>query len=717
MIARSVSTCFSTSLTLVLLLGLAGCSDDPKGEPVPADLVDEMQADTAVDGTLDTELPDTARPDTSQPDTTADTEVADTPVEDAPIDLVVTTAPPGSACNCDADCEGDATHAAICVFGICMTTPTTACSAGGSTAECPAGSQCWGMQGITGQMCWPDCASFTCAGTCDGDGSCAPDDQTSCSSACGAFCSTTASGDMGAPCLDDSDCGSTGTCYLDVGWLDGYCLEFGCATGGAACGSNGLCVAGLSSDGANVCMGACTDGCRQGYECSELGGTQFCSAGCTKTSDCPAGHLCEGNVCIVDLSCSPTRPLTGECPVGQMCDAAGQCVPFVCGTPTLEPNETQATAALVSQSEPGLQLCAGDQDWFTFSPTTADTLYVVGTHSYYASGNLDNELVLADGTVHERSRLIPGDYHDENPVGPMDRELLSIVGAPTAADLSLHVFGVSNAVNNYDLELVQRPWKDGATCEAAGFTSSECRATTSTGAPQPSAYLPFPAGHAADPLLGDQVFFASALVNSSGVPGYVTSTSRTSRRELAMAIRWAISVVEAEYPGTTPLGVGEISMPDGTTPWGHPNHTHDYGSNADIAYYVLPQYQRQWGNMVYRQICNDAATLNDWSAVGTSTTGTCIAGSENTHIVDIPRTALFLATLASTGRVRVFGVDTAVEADLDAEYLRLRNAGTISTAAYNAVVARQATANDHSSWVWHFNHTHVSFCYGDLSDC
>ena len=66
-----------------------------------------------------------------------------------------------------------------------------------------------------------------------------------------------------------------------------------------------------------------------------------------------------------------------------------------------------------------------------------------------------------------------------------------------------------------------------------------------------------------------------------------------------------------------------------------------------------------------------------------------------------------------TGRIRVFGVDTAVEADLDAEYARLRDEGIITQATFNALHASQATANDHSSWVWHFNHIHLSLCYDD----
>ncbi|HTM20284.1 MAG TPA: hypothetical protein VL172_07255, partial [Kofleriaceae bacterium] len=77
-------------------------------------------------------------------------------------------AAPGSACSCDDDCAADGTHPGVCVYGICMTQASGACSAGGSTAECGAGSRCWGLEGADGYICWPDCASHDCSGTCDG---------------------------------------------------------------------------------------------------------------------------------------------------------------------------------------------------------------------------------------------------------------------------------------------------------------------------------------------------------------------------------------------------------------------------------------------------------------------------------------------------------------------------------------------------------------------
>jgi hypothetical protein len=59
---------------------------------------------------------------------------------------------------------------------------------------------------------------------------------------------------------------------------------------------------------------------------------------------------------------------------------------------------------------------------------------------------------------------------------------------------------------------------------------------------------------------------------------------------------------------------------------------------------------------------------------------------------------------------RVFGVDASLVDALDAEYVRLRDAGTIDRQTYTWVTGRQASAADDPSWVWHFHHTHISFC-------
>ena len=101
---------------------------------------------------------------------------------------------PGAACNCDSECEGDATHPGLCVQGVCMTRASADCASAGSSGECLPGSRCWGLEGFTGGICWPDCSSYSCAGSCDGDGSCVASESTTCNASCSEVCTDTTPG-------------------------------------------------------------------------------------------------------------------------------------------------------------------------------------------------------------------------------------------------------------------------------------------------------------------------------------------------------------------------------------------------------------------------------------------------------------------------------------------------------------------------------------------
>lgn len=164
---------------------------------------------------------------------------------------------PGSGCNCDADCAGGGAHPAVCVFGICMQRASADCSAGGSQAECPAGSRCWGLTDVEGSFCWPDCDAHACDGTCDADGSCVPDETTSCNPACGGVCGSASAG----PCAPDNP---GGVCEAD----DEACID-------------GACVA--------VCTSTSPSGyCPPGSTCT--GGS------CVSASGCPT-WMCAGSTC------------------------------------------------------------------------------------------------------------------------------------------------------------------------------------------------------------------------------------------------------------------------------------------------------------------------------------------------------------------------------------------------------------------------------------
>jgi len=86
------------------------------------------------------------------------------------------------------------------------------CAVGGSPAECPAGLRCWGWNWGADHVCYPDCASFGCAGECDGDGSCVPAVGMDCYAECGDHCGWVSDMDCAAlvdctlDCADQADC-------------------------------------------------------------------------------------------------------------------------------------------------------------------------------------------------------------------------------------------------------------------------------------------------------------------------------------------------------------------------------------------------------------------------------------------------------------------------------------------------------------------------------
>jgi len=187
---------------------------------------------------------------------------------------------PGAACNCDAECEGTADNPGVCVQGVCMTRSNGACASAGSTTECPAGSRCWGLEGVTGGLCWPDCDSFSCAGACDGDGSCAPSEATTCDASCAEICTDDGGGgDDGCP-PNSSRMGDG--CFCDPGFV-------------------------VSED------------------------MTMCVAECTTDADCGGGTVCNGGSCVVDIGTPPPgSPPTG-CAIGSMGIPDWRCTGSDCG--------------------------------------------------------------------------------------------------------------------------------------------------------------------------------------------------------------------------------------------------------------------------------------------------------------------------------------------------------------------------------------------------
>lgn len=675
---------------LALPLCLAACGENKVDTDVPnTDNDNDAGADAAADTSEEASIEAGAE---AAAEAAADGE--------ADADASAPTGGPGAACWTDDDCEGDA---------VCWTAdeegfPGGYCVIEGCDANsCPDGSGCFEFSdGVS-----------RCIPVCETDADCRESEGYVCDEydTCWIGVGTVP---PGGSCGADDQCmgGADAICVQQSGFPGGYCVIAGCTD--TSCPDGSACRQVFTS-GESGCIGLCgpADECRDGFQCvddSESEWNGACYPGCTTDDDCPGDYGCREEACVdVSNECSAENP-HGDCTPGNVCNQ-GVCEPFACDDTVLEPNETQQAAAdLPSADTDGLQICDDDHDWFTFTPDQADTLYMVGIDSNEASGNLHVDMMDESGTIRSDASIDANSYHDENPVGPTNLELHAMVGAADAAPQWLHVFGVNGEVNNYGLKIMTAGYQDGASCTDL-YPPTDCAAANSQGGHDPSKLLMFPITHDADPYVGDGFLHDSGLAVFGNPP--FTETSRLwGRRELIMAIRYAMHEVQAAFPGTAPLGIGDIGMPDGTTPWGHPNGTHYYGANIDVSYFIRSEFLATDGQLAYRQICCDAP-LNDWDCVDQSTSsndyGTCVAGSEQTHIVDVERTALFIAKLCGTGRVRVIGMEAKIEADIDAALNDLQTQGLITVAERTAALSRMATANDHSSWVWHFNHMHISF--------
>lgn len=194
---------------------------------------------------------------------------------------------PGQSCSCDDECAGTTANPGVCLQGICMQRATGDCAEAGSSGECPAGARCWGLDGVPGGICWPDCDAHSCDGSCDADGSCVPTESSSCDASCSAICSDGGGGD-------------------------------GCPP--------------------NSSLNAAGDGCvcDEGYTVSE--DMTACVPACAEPTDCADGLVCE------DGRCEEPPCTVGSCPTGTMCASSGDCVVDI-GTPPPGPPPTCAAGA------------------------------------------------------------------------------------------------------------------------------------------------------------------------------------------------------------------------------------------------------------------------------------------------------------------------------------------------------------------------------------
>lgn len=555
-----------------------------------------------------------------------------------------------------------------------------------------------------GGICFPLYNAETCAVVENREGLCSPTRADECDPACGTACviPTTVEATAGAACVADSQCGfhADGQCYSDdgigepSGWVEGYCMAFGCTTN-EECGDATKGCYPAANDGSGVCMEGCHMDldCRWGYRCrqrEEKMGPGMCFAGCDAAALCPGGYVCTGGLCVDEKkACSADNP-HGWCPDGSWCDE-GVCneQPFGCDgkDDTLEPNDSRATAADVAEgATEGLYSCIGNEDWYRVT-VPAGKIARVGIEFSHNAGDLD--LVAYD----EAGVLLGSRFGDSYPYSYRDQETdteyYGFYSQQGTATYYLRALGYGSAnvpvaENIYRLHLDYVDYQDGAVCSEL-FSSEDCIGQASDGAKLIS--FPFP-----DP-------------NDSYLPvGYLWDTYsnyRFARRELVMLIRHALHKTYEAFPGSTPLGLIDVCQKNGITPGydvgspRHPETTHDQGGNIDIAYFQTD------GNNSAQIICGDGSTHGD---------GFCSSAATEKHIVDLPRQAYFMAHLLSSTRTRVIGVDQII-APLIMKAAQDLNALDPGDPTY-LTPAQLASFNggmaSGSGWPYHHHHIHLS---------
>jgi len=180
------------------------------------------------------------------------------------------------------------------------------------------------------------------------------------------------------------------------------------------------------------------------------------------------------------------------------------------------------------------------------------------------------------------------------------------------------------------------------------------------------------------------------------------------RRDVQQMIKYAASRVRCLSQGWAfgnrePLGLGDMSEQNGSIPGtrerdpGHPQGSHLSGQDIDIAYYQLEGPDNK-----LRPICEhvDHRGRDNYH---------CVSAPDN---LDVFRTALFLALLHDSDRVRVIGVDGQVGLLLEHAFERLCDEGFLDE---DSAICRghnklaYETSDSGRGWYrFHHHHFHLS---------
>jgi hypothetical protein len=358
-----------------------------------------------------------------------------------------------------------------------------------------------------------------------------------------------------------------------------------------------------------------------------------------------------------------------------------------CSEDRFEPNDGSLSAVHVEAGvEAGLSAPAMDRDWFHIDVPHGQMATV--NIAYSRLGGAGNSHLWAyEGDMEAFAYLwypvTPGLFGEVE-------EYVSVLSLSGGADFFFEVTGDMGLGQGYDLSVELSPYMDGYDC-AEVYDADDCIGS----AEGETKLYQFPFADREDGFVGDGYMLQSC------------SKYSWARRETIMYVRAALHEVQVMFPGTNALGLIDMSQRDGLTPGQdvdrlrHPEQTHSQGGNIDVAYF---------------QTGADNSARNVCDAEGGSHDGYfCDDSAVDTHIVDLERTAYFIAKLScmpdgDNPRLRVVGVDRVIGPLLDETVLDLRDRGLISEEEAHNGYSRIAYGD---GWPFHHHHMHVSFQWWD----
>lgn len=177
------------------------------------------------------------------------------------------------------------------------------------------------------------------------------------------------------------------------------------------------------------------------------------------------------------------------------------------------------------------------------------------------------------------------------------------------------------------------------------------------------------------------------------------------RRDFVHLVKYATAKVacktaEWDYGNFAPLGLGDMSEEDGSTPGAslgqlrHPVGTHEDGKDIDTAYYQL--YSPD--NLLRPVGDHYEGTVDQYHLVG------------EPYALDSWRTALYIAYLSEHPNLRVVGVDGRIGPILETTLNDLVTLGWITQELRESIPLAYEVVDEGLGWYYfHHHHMHISF--------